>query len=222
MPLFSVITITKNNAIGFARTEKSLKAQTFTDYEWVVIDGDVEPDNGIYDAMNKGLARATGDYVMFMNAGDCVASSDILAIIAQHCPADFIYGDAFEGGYRKPARSHTRIHHGMFTHHQAMVYRRDMIADMRYDEAYPIAADYKFTLKYLGRCKNIIHIPQVICEFEVGGISQSRSKQGRIEQSHIRRECGIEDAWTIRLRQIFAQWIRTLSPPLYGYIRSKI
>lgn len=219
MPRFSVITITKDNPIGLARTEESVNAQRLTDYEWIIIDGAVEPDRGIYDAMNKGIDRAQGDYLIFMNAGDCFASDLTLQIIAAQGDADFIYGDAWEGGYLKPARAHTHVHRGLFTHHQAMVYRRDMIGDLRYDETYPIGADYKFTAQFLQKAQGILYIPQPLCVFEGGGVAQFRAKQGRAEQRKIRRELGIAAPMTPFL-QWGAQCLRLVLPSVYGWLRA--
>lgn len=220
MPRFSIITITKDNPNGFAVTEESVKSQRFTDYEWIIIDGAVEPDRGIYDAMNKGIERAQGDYLIFMNAGDCFASDLTLQIIAAAGDADFIYGDAWDGGYLKPARSHARLHRGLFTHHQAMVYRRAVLDDLRYDETYPIAADYKFTAQFLQKAQSILYIPQPLCIFETGGISQYRARQGRTEQRKIRRELGIVAPMTPAWQWV-AQTIRNTLPSVYGWVRAR-
>ena len=114
-PLLSIITVTWNAAGVIAPTIASLKAQTCRDFEWLVIDGASrdntlslvreagidgtrvvsEPDSGLYDAMNKGLARACGRYVLFLNAGDALADADTLARYAAAAgegDPDVIYG----------------------------------------------------------------------------------------------------------------------------------
>lgn len=122
-PLFSIITVTLNNIAGLKETHRSLKLQTFRDFEWIVMDGGSndasadylkttdaqwhsEKDEGLYDAMNEGIARAKGDYLLFLNAGDMFADAGILEEIAKHAEKkpDFIYGDALEtqGGTNPP------------------------------------------------------------------------------------------------------------------------
>ena len=213
-PLFSIVTITWNNKDGFIKTHKSLNAQSFQTYEWIVVDGASndgtldyikeqnlnekcvsEKDRGIYHAMNKGIDRANGDYLLFLNAGDELADMDILSTLSKSINAhkpDFIYGDALEetnapNPFYKKARTHKRVLWGMFTHHQAMLYRRDVVGDLRYNENYKIASDYEFTVRFLKRAKNIHYIPCAICLFERGGISQRQMKLGRVEQFKIRR-----------------------------------
>jgi putative colanic acid biosynthesis glycosyltransferase len=210
---YSIITITKNNSEGFEKTKQSIEDQTYFDFEWVVIDGDVEPDNGIYDAMNKGIDRARGDYLIFMNAGDEFTDDNTLVNISKY-NADFIYGDAIEGEHLKSAKHHIQIAKGMITHHQSMVYKRSVIDDLRYDEAYAIAADYKFTIEYIRRCRSFLKLDMPICIFETGGVSQQNAKQGRLEQIKIRDELGLPNALT-PYRQWAGQILKTYYPKLY-------
>jgi putative colanic acid biosynthesis glycosyltransferase len=212
--LFSIVTITKNNPNGLARTRASVEAQTFKDYEWIVVNGDAEPDDGIYDAMNKGIDRARGDYMIFMNAGDVFASSEVLARIAPHADFDFLYGDAMEDGHIKPARHD--IAYGMPTHHQAMIYKRSRL---RYDARYKIAADYKFTA--MAMRGTIKHLPFPICVFETGGVSQIQTALGRREQAQIRRELGIHAPYA-QMAQIAGLMIKKTAPKIYWMARTRL
>jgi putative colanic acid biosynthesis glycosyltransferase len=215
MPLFSIITITKNNADGFAITRASVQAQTLLDYEWIVIDGDIEPDEGIYDAMNKGIQRACGGYLIFMNAGDVFADVHVLTRIAPLLnDADFAYGDALESGHYKPA--HHNIARGMVTHHQAMIFKRSA---RLYDLNYTIAADYKYTAQAIREAKNIVYLPFAVCIFEVGGVSQRRTRLGRQEQNAIRHEMGIKAPFT-GVVQALSQFLKNTAPRLYWAVRS--
>ena len=131
-PFISIITVTYNAASTVGPTLESIKKQTFTDYEFLLMDGastdntvDIvraagiegarifsSPDHGLYDAMNKGLGEATGTYVMFLNAGDSLHSPDTLEIIARTAaqsdtPA-VIYGqtDIVDSSRKKIAERH--------------------------------------------------------------------------------------------------------------------
>ncbi len=179
-----------------------------------------EPDDGLYHAMNKGIDKATGQYIIFMNAGDCFSSCDILKKITPltHSQPDFIYGDSLEDNRYKRSRPHQRINWGMFTHHQSMVYRRLKLADMRYNTKYHVAADYDLTLRFLKRSQKIDYLNYPICIFETGGLSQKQARLGRNEQFLIRHRNQSQPLIInamIYLGQSLRMAIRTTLPQIY-------
>ena len=115
----SIITVNLNNKAGLLDTAKSVLAQTWADYEWIIIDGGStdgslevikeyaektdklvywcsEPDGGIYNGMNKGIEKANGEYSWFLNSGDCVSKSTTLEeIFTNKFDEDFVYGNIF-------------------------------------------------------------------------------------------------------------------------------
>lgn len=246
---FSLVTVTRNNLAGLQETQRSVQAQFFSDFEWIVVDGAStdgtvefltsptpgksgesdgkrtiwisEPDCGIYDAMNKGLRLASGEYLLFLNAGDTLVSAETLQALSR-LDSDFIYSDSREGEHYKRARSHTRAVTGMFTHHQAMVYRRTLVGDLRFDTACKIAADYKFTLAFLSRAKTVLYHPAPLCCFEPGGVSQTQVRAGRREQFRIRRElkcCSLPVNIVILLGQCAIMVFRRGFPGLYWWLK---
>ena len=179
-PLFSIITVTWNAADVIAPTIQSVQRQTSSDYEMLIIDGAStddtlaivrqasiaslrvfsEPDNGLYDAMNKGIARARGRYLLFLNAGDKFADDTVLARLAM-LTADnpgVIYGQTqlvdAEGqvvGKRhltapKKITANSFLN-GMVVCHQAFAARRDLVPD--YDLQYKLSADYDWCIRVL-------------------------------------------------------------------------
>ena len=232
-PRFSIVTVTKDNLAGLHKTARSVEAQTCRDYEWLVIDGGSrdgtqdhytpvisEADGGIYDAMNKGIGCAKGAYILFLNAGDALAAPDVLESLRAY-NADFIYGDAWEDGYLKPARHN--IERGMITHHQAMLYRRACIGDLRFDTSLPLAADYDFTWRFMKRSADCLYVPVALCDFESGGVSQRKAAQGRREQFCIRRHRGVPlyVCLAIYLKQAAVQAVRQYAPALFWRVRSR-
>lgn len=247
---FTLITVTLNNLAGLKNTNTSVQNQSFKDFEWIVIDGGSTdgtpeylktttakwtsgPDLGLYDAMNKGIERATGTYLLFLNAGDMLAEADTLeklqtAAQTQNTPA-FLYGDSFEqcpnaqAAY-KPARL-IDLKMGMFTHHQAMLYNRQALGNLRYDLNYQIAADYDFTARFLnGKDESdILYCAFPICIFESGGISQTKAALGRHEQRQIRKTLKLAKPlqnWVITTAQAALWRLRLLAPSLYWYLKS--
>lgn len=249
-PLFSLVTVTRDNLAGLRATAESVARQRFHDFEWIVIDGaskdgtvdfleqssaslsfwSSEPDSGIYDAMNKGLERARGRYTIFLNAGDRLAAPDVLDHLAQavfESAPDFLYGDALEDhagrAVLKPARSHERLARGMFTHHQAMAYRTEALKALHYDLRYAVSADYDLTCRFLRVAPRALYVPRPLCVFEAGGVSQRRTALARAEQYRIRRAlglCGPLRNAAIYLMQCASLLLRRAAPGLYWRLRS--
>lgn len=176
-PLISIITITYNAESEIRPTLESLNRQTFRNFEHLVIDGASsdntlsivkemspdsivisEPDKGLYDAMNKGLRAAKGEYVLFLNAGDSLHSPDILRRYADQRGANIIYGDTIivdsERNFIKPRHlsapkklTFKSFSKGMLVCHQAFMVRRNISPE--YDLQYRFSADYEWTLKCL-------------------------------------------------------------------------
>ncbi|MEO1704639.1 MAG: glycosyltransferase family 2 protein [Pseudomonadota bacterium] len=169
MITFSVITIVWNDRVGATRTMQSVFSQTYPHYEVIVQDGAstdgtsemlrsfgdwiddlvIEEDDGIYDAMNRALARATGDYLIFMNAADYFLKPDVLERVAQMIDPekdDIFVGQALsaETGrvhqYRKPHEFWA----GSTTDHQATFIRRELMQELKYSTEYDIAGDLHF------------------------------------------------------------------------------
>lgn len=190
-------------------------------------------DSGLYDAMNDLLETACRlgcSHVLFLNAGDRLAAADsaprLLQDIVRHPGCALLYGDALErqGDGRillKRARSHRSALLGMFTHHQAMIYRVSTLADLRFDPGYRIAADYAFTLAVLD-LGEAVQLRWPICLFAPGGLSQRDATAGRREQAAIRRRhyrCGAAGATAIAAAQRVALAVRHHFPSAYAKLR---
>lgn len=194
------------------------------------------PDRGLYDAMNIALDAVADrspacSHVLFLNAGDRLADDRVLErllpALADHPDFGLLYGDALEvradGRLAvKPARSHRRAALGMFTHHQAMIYRLAALAGVRFDLRHALAADYAFTLTVLNRGGPAQRLPLPVCIFAAGGRSQQDPARGRMEQAIIRREL-LGLGWPVNATLWGLQWLalslRQKIPWLYAKYR---
>ena len=196
MTKFSIITITYNAGAFLSRTVESVLSQHYRDIEHIIIDGAStdstisvaqdymqrsyaaqnghevrivsEPDNGLYDAMNKGLRQASGDYICFLNAGDFFPNANVLDTIVsrsltgkswQQLPA-VIYGDTDivdnEGNFLRhrrlaPPRNLTwrSFRKGMLVCHQAFYARLDIARTVPYDTRYRYSADVDWCIRVM-------------------------------------------------------------------------
>lgn len=214
-PLISIITITYNAESEIRPTLESLNRQTFRNFEHLVIDGASsdntlsivkemcpdsivisEPDKGLYDAMNKGLRAAKGEYVLFLNAGDSLHSPDILRRYADQRGANIIYGDTIivdsERNFIKPRHlsapqklTFKSFSKGMLVCHQAFMVRRSITPE--YDLQYRFSADYEWTLKCL-RSSDLTHnvnIKAIAIDYLSDGLTDKNHKASLIERYRI-------------------------------------
>lgn len=208
---FTVITVCFNAADSIARTIRSVIGQTYKDLEYIIVDGgstdgtlDIinsypdriskilcEPDHGIYDAMNKGIRLSHGDYVCFMNAGDCFFSSMTLEkVAAQIHGEDIVSGISHLVRHQywipiRPAAPTIRIAHGHNVNHQATLIRREVLGE-GYDTRFPIIADDLFFVdQVLFRKASYKRLWQVVSVYDINGIS---SNPKYLVQIHSERE----------------------------------
>lgn len=192
-PKISVITVVFNNREGFLRTAASVVAQTGAHWEWIVIDGGSkdgtveairthanriaywcsERDGGIYDAMNKGLARASGDFLVFMNSGDRFAGPKALeavsaAIGAANPDIGMVLGAVrFEltptySFVQSPRPLDPYVFHSLPTSHQAMFFRTALHRTTPFDPRIRIAADYDAICRMYKVNSKAAYVPEVV------------------------------------------------------------
>jgi glycosyltransferase involved in cell wall biosynthesis len=206
-PKVSLITVTYNASRVLEPTIRSIISQTFTDYEYIIIDGGStdgtvgiikkyephirywvsEPDKGLYDAMNKGLQAARGEYVWFMNAGDEVYEKETLTrlFLQGEKEADIYYGDALFftqtgeiTGLRSVVTPHKLPHklnwrslqHGMVVCHQSFIARKAIAPP--YDLSHPYCADVDWEIKCLKRARKVVYTGMVLSRYLTGGFSK--------------------------------------------------
>lgn len=204
-PKFSIITITYNAASVIEPTLQSVLAQTYRDFEYLLIDGGSkddtvakakasgitfahivsEPDKGLYDAMNKGIALATGDYLCFLNAGDSFFAPDTLQTIAaaadrEESLPDVLYGETAEVDKERKFVRMRRLKapkelnwrsfkDGMMVCHQAFYARRD-IAPM-YDLKYRFSADVDWCIKVMKHSSKLVNVNATVINYLQDGLS---------------------------------------------------
>lgn len=208
----SIITINFNNKDGLQKTINSVIQQSFKDYEWIIIDGgssdgseDViktyqshfsfwcsEPDKGIYNAINKGLSHAAGDYIQFLNSGDWLYDSTSLekAFAQIDGKYDIYYGDMVQvndGCKLNPITYPDELGFLFFPYnnicHQATFYKRSLFDNNPYDESFSIVSDWAMNLKLLFNGSTFKHINQYIVYYDNQGRSSAADLKHHIERT---------------------------------------
>ena len=217
-PKFSIITVCLNEVQSIRKTCESIQAQLFNDFEWIVIDGQStdgtldllseyasrihqlvsEPDNGIYDAMNKGIKLAKGAYLLFMNAGDYFYDNVALQAVSQAPDRDVLYGDVLcidaKGDSFVKTMPNELPRNFLLRNmmpHQASFIKKELFEKYGdYDLAYKIAADFDLFVRFLYQNRaTSFHVPEVLAVFKTDGISSTpRYKQLRKKENHLIRK----------------------------------
>jgi glycosyltransferase involved in cell wall biosynthesis len=198
--IVSIVTIVLNDPSGFSKTARSIAGQNYKDVEWIVVDGGSadgtvaeikkherhirhwisEHDNGLYDAMNKGLARASGDWVLFLNAGDVLADSSVLSrVFSQDVSKyDVIVGDwiadylSFK--VARHAGSAENLWQGMIFSHQSLLIRTFLVKPSGFRVKYHIGADYEMVTRLFFSGRQFHYFPEPISVTEAYGISHRK------------------------------------------------
>ena len=212
MKKFSIVTVCRNEEAAIRDTCESIVSQHYQNFEWIVIDGASsdgtleilseyrneiqhlvsEPDNGIYNAMNKGAISAMGEYLIFMNGGDRFADSDALLFAAQSPRAQMLYGDVYLGSQTRNIETYPDVVDSGYMlrnmiPHQATFYERATFEAVGgYDESFKIAADYDLYIRLFEDARvSHYHIPYPIAVFDLEGISNNRKfRQLRKRENH--------------------------------------
>ncbi len=206
-PLLSVIIVCRNPGPRLRDTLASLWTQQPANFEIVIVDGAStdgtrewlesqrtrlgafvsEPDSGVYAAMNKGVARARGDWVLFLGADDRLASGDVLArtsVILTVTESDVLVGEAIysDGRIYRFATAGRAIRRN-FVHHQATFYRRSLLTgDGKFDETLRIMGDYDLNLRLLKQDTPFAPLAIRVAACSSGGLSDSGAWNGYREE----------------------------------------
>jgi glycosyltransferase involved in cell wall biosynthesis len=215
---FSIITVTYNAAKVLERTMLSVLNQSYPRIEHIVIDGNStdgtgeiieryadgiayrvsEPDCGLYDAMNKGLRKATGDYVWFLNAGDTLKHENIVAELAELAEhngmPDILYGETdltdADGGTIGPRRlkapdklTWKSFRMGMLVCHQAFVVKRDVAPE--YDLQYRFSGDFEWCIRCMKASRTILNSRLRIVNYLYEGLTTNNRRLSLKERHSI-------------------------------------
>ncbi len=215
-PLFSIITITFNAEATLEPTLQSVAAQQENDYEYLIIDGASkdgtvalarqydcvtriisEPDRGLYDAMNKGIKAATGEYLIFLNAGDSLYTPDTLKkihdFIGENRP-DILYGEtAIVDSDRRfismrrlktpETLSWKSFRMGMLVCHQAFIVRRELAP--LYDLSYRFSADFDWCIRCMKKARTIANTRLILINYLNEGVTTRHHKASLKERYRI-------------------------------------
>lgn len=244
MRKLSIITINYNNLDGLRRTIDSVICQTWKDYEWIVIDGGStdgskelieqyqehfaywcsEPDRGIYHAMNKGIAKAIGDYLIFMNSGDAFYNENVLdKVFSVERTADIITGQVVRSDNNQLLRRYDdnlliQLYKDTLNHQGSFI-KRDLFRNRRYDEDFKIVSDWKFWFETI-MCgdASVEVVNEVIAVQDMMGISSVNLSNDGIDSQLEERRRVLDLFFPPLLQQTLDEYLQQQNSPyiIYG------
>ena len=214
----SIITINLNNRDGLQRTINSVIGQKFADYEWIIIDGGStdgsrelieeyadhfsywcsEPDTGIYNAMNKGIRQAKGEWLQFLNSGDSLYEETTLQkVFERKYSSDVLYGNIrcryADGGVvdyiGSDNLSYSYLYRGWWIAHPASFFKRELFKDHLYNEHFRIVSDWAYDLDLMLRGCVFEHVNQFVVWYDTNGITSRMMDAGMQEGDAVRNSC---------------------------------
>ena len=231
-PKISVITVVYNSAPLLQATIDSIAGQSYPNLEYIVVDGgstdgtvDIiqanadkiarwvsEQDQGIYDAMNKGVRMATGDWINFINAGDSLLGTNVIAdvVLLMESDADIVYGRTVSrmefGDFLLTPKPLEQISNGMVFGHPSSFVRRELLQQTPFDTSFRIAADYNFFYISYYSTRKFQYVPVDVALFDgESGISSTHLRLVRYENGRVQGRTG---SLNCRIRyQISSLWI---------------
>lgn len=239
---FSIITINYNNRAGLQKTIDSVLCQTWKEYEWIVIDGGStdgskelieqyqacftfwcsEPDKGIYNAMNKGVSHACGEYLNFLNSGDAYYDANVLQKINDlHSDADIISGQIVNMNnnellHRFKGSLFMQLYETTISHQGAFI-KKTLLDKYPYDENLRIISDWKFWLQTIIWGEARIEITKnIVARYDGTGISSDRDPQN-LSLNILEREKVKNAFFPTLLRNELAEYKRIKQSPFVVY-----
>lgn len=207
----SIITINYNNKEGLQKTIDSVVCQTWHDFEWIVIDGGStdgskelieryqqhfaywcsEPDKGVYNAMNKGIDHAKGEYLLFLNSGDALYDKDVLQKVQDlKLNADIISGQMVRMDNNQLLRSYDesilkQLYYNTLNH-QGTFIKKLLFEELRYDETLKVVSDWKFWLdSIIWKKAKVTMIDMIVAKQDMTGISSVHADQDKMERKRV-------------------------------------
>ncbi len=242
-PTVSIVTITFNAEKVVEKTIRSVLSQDFTNFEYVFVDGKSsdktmqiiesyrsrfedkgikfrvlsEPDKGIYDAMNKSIRLAEGEWLLMLNAGDALAHQNVLScfFLDKSYEADVVYGETImsDNGYYKKRITYTPdiMNRQLPFCHQSVFVRTDILRAYGFDMNYKLAADYDLFVRMYKTGIHFEYVKEWVSIYDMTGVSEKNAIRTNKEAQLIRERNGLTVPKTLRSNPI----VRNLISRLY-------